>query len=63
MFHNNAQAGDRAAQRVKDSIDKDSFAIKDVDVCGRDFAVYAKGAANLGHALQNWAHIVKVAYT
>jgi len=62
MFHDDLEVGHFFAQRFHDLVDEDGFAVEDVDITVGDFAVHAKGHADVGHFFQNWADFVKVCH-
>ena len=60
MFHNHAQIGGFAPDRVQHAVDEHRLAVKDVNIGVGDFAMHAQRQANFGHAFQHAAHAVKI---
>ena len=62
MFHDHAQRGMGAADRVENAVDKDGFAVEDVDCAVGDFSVGAERQADLGHAVEHGGDLVEIGH-
>ena len=63
MFHHNPKGGDTATQRIKDTLDKDSFTVKNINLRVSHLPMHAQRQAGLGHGLKDRNNLVNVADT
>ena len=62
VFHHHTQTRRTAPDRGEHAVDENGFAVENVDIGIRDFAVHAKWQPNFRHAFEHAPNLVKIAH-